>query len=202
MNSKRNKELRSRRNQILQKLGVFGRNHAIPEALCTHYFQLMRDARAAPAEILRTDTTTLVDQTVRKTISVDLPPESEQPIRDILVDLMPELSAHFEVPLQKYEEPQFLRYGPGAFFTAHRDRPNSAHLETSDRKISLVIFLNDDFEGGELTFYGLIDQPAFANAGLPCDAAPGLAIAFRSETLHEVTPVTSGQRFTIVTWYS
>jgi SM-20-related protein len=30
----------------------------------------------------------------------------------------------------------------------------------------------------------------------------GLLIAFRSEMLHEVEPVTSGERVTIVSWYA
>jgi len=162
----------------------------------------MRDALAQPAEILRTDATTLIDETTRRTLSVHIPAASQQPIRDIFDNLLPELSAHFGVPLTAYEEPQFLRYGPGSFFTAHRDRPRSGHLDTSDRKASFVIFLNNDFEGGELTFYELLDDPGFAGAGFPCDAIPGLAIAFRSEIIHEVTPVTRGERFTIVTWFS
>lgn len=162
----------------------------------------MREADASPAEIFRTDATVLVDKTTRRTLSVQLPVDSQQPIRAVFDRLMPDLSAHFGVNLTAYEEPQYLRYGPGSFFTAHRDRPRADHLDTSDRKASLVIFLNNDFEGGELTFYGLVNDPGFENAGFPCDAVPGLALAFRSDTLHEVTPVTRGERFTIVTWFS
>ncbi|MER9409217.1 2OG-Fe(II) oxygenase [Mesorhizobium sp. M0589] len=32
-------------------------------------------------------------------------------------------------------------------------------------------------------------------------ALPGSLVAFRSETTHEVTPVTCNERFTIVSWY-
>jgi predicted 2-oxoglutarate/Fe(II)-dependent dioxygenase YbiX len=32
-------------------------------------------------------------------------------------------------------------------------------------------------------------------------ALPGSLVAFRSETTHEVIPVTHGERFTVVSWY-
>jgi SM-20-related protein len=31
--------------------------------------------------------------------------------------------------------------------------------------------------------------------------APGTLVAYRAETTHEVTPVTHGERFTIVSWF-
>jgi predicted 2-oxoglutarate/Fe(II)-dependent dioxygenase YbiX len=33
------------------------------------------------------------------------------------------------------------------------------------------------------------------------EAEPGTLVAFRSETTHEVTPVTHGERYTIASWY-
>jgi len=35
--------------------------------------------------------------------------------------------------------------------------------------------------------------------GLPGET--GLLVAFAAETLHEVSPVTSGERFTIISWF-
>jgi SM-20-related protein len=31
---------------------------------------------------------------------------------------------------------------------------------------------------------------------------PGLLVAFRSDTVHEVLPVTHGERFTVVSWFN
>jgi predicted 2-oxoglutarate/Fe(II)-dependent dioxygenase YbiX len=39
------------------------------------------------------------------------------------------------------------------------------------------------------------------NVRHPVIGEPGTLVAFRSETTHEVTPVTHGQRYTIVSWY-
>ena len=162
----------------------------------------MQDGSSQPAEVFRTDETVLIDETTRKALSVSVPDEASSQVSAVLEALTPELSAFFRVPLTRYEEPQFLRYEPGAFFAPHRDRPTAEGLATSDRKISLVLFLNDNYEGGRLTFFDLVDEPGFAGTGFPCDPTPGLAVAFRSTTMHEVTPVTSGERFTIVTWYA
>src|SRR5436853_442568 len=74
------------------------------------------------------------------------------------------------------------------------------------RKVSAVIFLSapapeplpETYGGGELMLhgpYGSREPPVRA------DAQPGTLVAFRAETTHEVTPVTHGERFTIVSWY-
>jgi len=75
--------------------------------------------------------------------------------------------------------------------------------------VSLVIFLNresqepaDDAYGqGYLTFYGLLDGPHWKKCAFPLKAEPGLLIAFPSDKWHEVTPVSHGRRFTVVTWF-
>jgi predicted 2-oxoglutarate/Fe(II)-dependent dioxygenase YbiX len=38
--------------------------------------------------------------------------------------------------------------------------------------------------------------------GLPLEAEPGLLITFRAEALHAVSPVTHGERRTIVSWFT
>ena len=202
MNSRSEAHRVSTRNKVLEKLGVFGRNSALSPDVCTQFIQLVQNAPAQAAEVFRTDRTTLIDETNRRTLSVSIPEEATTRISDVFEGLRQDLSAHFGLALSRHEEPQYLRYGPGAFFAPHRDRPRADGLETSDRKVSLVLFLNDDYEGGRLIFYDLIGERGFAGVGLACDPAPGLAIAFRSDTMHEVTPVTAGERFTIVTWFS
>ena len=114
------------------------------------------------------------------------------------------LEDHFGTSLTDCEPPQFLRYEKGDFFVRHQDgnsRQNDFdHLRI--RRISIVVFLNDSsvepkencFSGGALTFY---DQTrTFALMG-----ETGLLVAFKSDTFHEVLPVTSGERFTFVSWF-
>ncbi len=73
----------------------------------------------------------------------------------------------------------------------------------------MVVFLNEPGEtldppgygGGLLTFAGLLDDPKLRTVGVPLVAETGLLVAFRSDMLHAVTPVTHGERYTIVTWF-
>jgi SM-20-related protein len=41
-----------------------------------------------------------------------------------------------------------------------------------------------------------------ARPGLPLSGEPGLLVAFDSAMVHGVTPVTRGERYTIVTWFT
>lgn len=78
----------------------------------------------------------------------------------------------------------------GGFFRLHRDNrtPHTAH-----RRYALTLLLNDDFEGGYLRFpeYGpnLYKPPV------------GGAVVFSCNLLHEVTDVTRGRRFALVSFF-
>jgi predicted 2-oxoglutarate/Fe(II)-dependent dioxygenase YbiX len=78
----------------------------------------------------------------------------------------------------------------GHFFKAHRD--NGAP-STHDRAFAASINLNDDFEGGALTF------PEYSKL---CIRPPaGAAAVFSCSLLHAVTPVTKGRRYTLTTFF-
>ena len=118
---------------------------------------------------------------------------------------MDQVARHFAVVVSECEDPQFLRYQKGDFFVAHQDgNTGLLLLDTERRLVSTVIFLNreaespeeGDYCGGSLVFTNLRDSTKFR-----LRAEPGTLIAFRSETTHEVTPVTHGERYSIVSWY-
>jgi SM-20-related protein len=109
--------------------------------------------------------------------------------------------------LGQCEEPQFLRYDVGDFFVPHQDGNTPLiHDRSRFRKISVVLFLSTQSEdptpgthgGGSLVLHGHHSGPFLR---VPVLAAPGTLVAFRAETTHEVTPITHGERFTIVSWY-
>jgi len=146
----------------------------------------------------------LVHDTVRKTTSVH--PSSET-FDDVHVRMLQQKSAleqHFRETLHDCERPQFLRYEKGDFFVRHQDG-NTRQLDFDHlrvRRISIVVFLNDFsaepregcFSGGTLNFY---DQ----TMTFSLEGETGLLVAFTAETFHEVLPVTSGERFTIISWF-
>lgn len=101
---------------------------------------------------------------------------------------------------------QFLCYDAknSGHFNMHTDSAywhGSKFMYTSPhRKLSTVTYLNDDYEGGELILGSVRDPQGQLYRR---KMKPGTMIIFPSDTRfpHEVTPVTSGQRYSIVGWF-
>lgn len=88
------------------------------------------------------------------------------------------------------EAVQLARYTEGSHFDWHTDVGLHA---TSLRKLSLVVMLSNtkDFEGGKFEVTGQIESG---------ELRQGDAIVFPSFVVHRVTPVTSGERWTLASW--
>ena len=86
----------------------------------------------------------------------------------------------------------YLKYDKDGHYHAHVDtfmKPGDPEC----RKLTVLVFLNDDFEGGRLFL-----QNGHEKIYPPQKA--GTALVFPSFMLHGVEPVTSGIRRSIVTW--
>lgn len=105
--------------------------------------------------------------------------------------VMPELKKAFHFEATRFEGFKIVCYDAKdqGFFHAHRDNlsPSTAH-----RRFALTLNLNTGYEGGHLTF------PEYGHHRYKPDA--GGALIFSSTHLHEVTPVTQGQRFTLLSF--
>jgi PKHD-type hydroxylase len=87
---------------------------------------------------------------------------------------------------------QFTNYeAPSGKYGKHVDRATS----TLVRKLSISIQLTDpkEYHGGELYLYD-------GDEGIVMDKTQGTLIIFPSYVLHEVMPVTKGERNSLVTW--
>jgi SM-20-related protein len=167
----------------------------------------LREAAGAPATLLGCADGEAVVPQIRRTTRSVVPPAARERVMQLLLARKDALERHFGVTLATCEEPQFLRYGPGDFFVAHQDGNTPLIYDDSRfRKVSAIIFLSapspeplpGTYGGGVLTFH----EPPFGSPlRLPLTPPPGTFVAFRAETTHEVTPITHGERFTIVTWY-
>jgi len=156
----------------------------------------------APVYIEGTEGT--IHENIRKTTSLHPSQETKSQVHERLLRQKSALENHFGVNLNDCEPPQFLRYQKGDFFVRHQDG-NTHQLDFDHlriRRISIVVFLNDFsvdaevncYSGGLLNFYD--EQITY---GLPGET--GLLVAFTADTMHEVSPVTSGERFTIISWF-
>lgn len=104
----------------------------------------------------------------------------------------------YDKQLEWYELPELMRYQPGGFYIRHADshNPNPATntwKKVIDRDLSLLIYLNEDYEGGGLTFtkFNFHLQPK-----------AGTVVIFPSDHryIHTAEVVTKGIRYAVVSW--
>ena len=88
-----------------------------------------------------------------------------------------------------------LKYEVGHFYKTHVDS-----FHTVNRQLSIIINLNDTFEGGSVVF----SHPTGRYAHKILDLKIGDLLLFPSNFMypHEVTPITKGTRYSIVSWYA
>lgn len=175
---------------------------------CAELIEEMCSAPITQAPVYIQGSEGVIHEDVRKTTSSHPSDETIVKLQNLLFAQKSALEAHFGHSLTDCERPQFLRYQPGDFFVRHQDG-NTDTLEFDHlriRRISLIAFLNDYaaepkencYSGGELNFYEKKD----ANAeSFPLLGESGLLVAFRADTYHEVMPVTSGNRYTVISWF-
>lgn len=173
---------------------------------CAEIVAEMRSAAGGPASVYGSSEAGAVEERVRRVTRVAVSRETFELVRRRLSEYRSEVERHFDMRLGDCEEPQFLRYRVGDFFVAHQDG-NTPLLRLDReraRRVSLIVFLNaqsnapadDTYGGGSLVFSALRAEP------LRLIADAGTLLAFRAETTHEVTPVTHGERYTIVSWFT
>jgi len=117
----------------------------------------------------------------------------------------------FNYDLEYFQPVQFARYRNGGHYDWHQDASGqNSHGES--RKLSLTFCLTDpnDYEGGELEFFGgnrqmeemeLPDGTKVSAEQIKQDIRDqGSVIIFDSRDWHRVTPCTKGTRYSIVCW--
>lgn len=182
-----------------RELGLYMDEAFLASELCREIAAAARSAeRAEPATLYSTESG-YVDETIRRTRKVRLPKALRQAVHDRFEQARPQVARHFGQSLSSVEAPEFLRYGVGDFFKVHRD---SGHGSLATRRVSAVVFLNSEgYAGGDLRLYGLLKGEKWAGVGLPVTPKAGSLVAFASTLVHEVQPVTAGERLTVVTWF-
>ena len=187
---------------------LFSIKQFVEPAVCEQIVAEMRIATSSAATVYGVVPSGTIDVNVRRTLRVRPANEIVKLVTDRLLACQSEIESHFDVRLTECEEPQFLRYREGDFFVAHQDgNTGLLRLDSEKRLISTVIFLTRESDqagqnshsGGSLVF---TDHHApDGRDKFHFTAEPGTLVAFRSETTHEVTPVTRGERFSVASWY-
>ena len=195
---------------FFRRLGLLVVPQFFDARTCMELRTAVRHATATEATVYENDAEKL-DADVRRTSRAHVASEAADLVRGRLAALQPDIERHFNVAVTAFREPQFLVYRVGDFFLAHRDASPDDPPNVRIRKVSVVIFLNgesaenspDSFSGGSLVFYDLLDDPRLGqHRGLRLSAEEGLLVAFPAHLVHRVSPITAGERHTIVTWFT
>jgi SM-20-related protein len=198
------------KSDFYSSLGLFVEKNFFDTKLCERIRREMNTARGDPAGVIKMDKV-LYDEKVRKTKQQNVSQDTLTFVKKRMSERKPLLESHFGKVLRGYQDPVFLYYRKGDFFLPHYDKgikPENPK-EVRDREVSVVVFLNSEAEntdensywGGSLRLYGLRDDPLFKSHGFQIIGKTGMLLAFRSDILHEVTPVKEGERYTVVSWF-
>jgi len=105
----------------------------------------------------------------------------------LLATTVPYAKKH-DINFLLHEDYNMLKYRGGQGYVAHAD----GSTETG-RAVSAILYLNNEFEGGEVEF---------VNFGVTIKPQPGMLLLFPSTYpyTHIAHPVTSGVKYAIVTW--
>lgn len=103
---------------------------------------------------------------------------------------MTEINARTLLSISQDTGYELLRYKTGGFFKEHTDA-----FDGINRVLSCSIALNDDYTGGEWSFFEGKER---------FKAPAGSIIVFPSNFMfpHEIQTVTSGERYSVVTWFN
>ena len=139
-----------------------------------------------------------VDEVIRKT---DIKWSNNQYLYDLFWPYMEHANNEcWQLEVSAAENFQFGKYDIGGHYDYHIDgnmldiiNYNSEILNNKTRKISMVCWLNEDFEGGEFVLPEAKDTIITPQKGT--------IIFFPSFYSHKVKKVTKGTRYSLVNWF-
>ena len=102
-----------------------------------------------------------------------------------------EVSPNHDIKPQEITDISILKYEKGGFYKKHID-----HFRGHPRTLSCILLLNNDYEGGEVTFFELGNEHILKTI----EVRPGRLIIWPSNFLypHKIQPVKKGIRYSII----
>ena len=199
------------RLEFFRRLGLYVVPGFLAEDTCRELISIISAAPKRRGKVIAGAGASRADETRRSVDDVKVPKELTTNVKQSLVDLKDDLQRHFGMPLEwGGEGPDCLLYRSGDFFKPHADNeeyPPAPNSIINRRRVAVILFLNRHsreyqescFGGGLLNFYGLLDGPKWKDCAFGLEPEPGLLVAFPAGLIHEVTPITFGERYSILT---
>jgi hypothetical protein len=107
-------------------------------------------------------------------------------LREKVDPIVRQYSLDHNIPISKLEGYHVVRYEKGQYFKEHTDQ-----TDEFPRQISIVLYINDDYEGGTITF---------TKIGTPTKPEASSLFVFPSnaEFSHSADPIISGTKYIVV----
>ena len=112
------------------------------------------------------------------------------PIGCVVQSYIVEANKYWAYDIQRLEKIQMSKYCAGGHYCWHMD--SKAPVNNEQRKLSISILLNENFEGGGIEIESNKDENVLKYQGD--------IVVFPSFLQHRVLPVTDGTRYTAVSW--
>lgn len=176
---------------------VFVLENVLTEDECNEIIDIAEDTGFKIAGLYTDDSgeTTYVDTEKRqsKRCILDSDEFANRLWKRIQHAIVPKLPAGL-VAKRLNERLRILKYTPGDRFVTHRD---GTYLTPDGRELSqytVLIYLNDDYEGGYTTYFNSPDGP-----GIPILPKTGSVVIQHQSCLHSVPPLVSGTKYALRT---
>jgi len=177
--------------------------HEIPNFLsheqCDEIIKLI-DANHSRSSVVvgGTDRSDITEHRTSSTSNLD-------PSIDVIKNVHQKISDFLVLPLEKGESLQGQLYEPGQYFRPHNDffsgPAYNMHCRASgNRTHTLMVYLNDDFDGGETNFPNLnkVVKPEKGKAIWWKNMEDGITL---TDSLHEGVTVKTGKKYIVTSWW-
>jgi PKHD-type hydroxylase len=182
-------------------------SNVLDEKTCNKIIDIGNNAEWGGGEV-ETNSKFEVDEAVRKSGVVFT---NEQWLYDIIWPYMEKanFNSGWRYNIKYAESMQITKYEKGEFYNFHRDgksdhlssynRPDNGFLHGNNRKLSMTVLLNDDYEGGDFQFAQYSKEKC--NVISVEQNKIGSIIVFPSYMEHRIIPITKGLRYSLVVWF-
>ena len=178
-------------NTVLPKHGVTG-GVSLSEEQVQKFFTFIKDKKPEIGKVFRAGKK-VKDKEYRdvEIFSID---EDQEDLYQILNTVASMVNLYFRYDIDGIEKAQIMKYSaPYGGYNWHIDI--GAEGIALNRKIGVSILLNDDYKGGEIMF-----RSGDKEEGIK--PPTGNTVAFSSFIPHKVNPITKGERYVLVAWFT
>lgn len=177
--------------------------HFLTDAECDRIIALSK-ARLEPSKVY-SNTSDVYDTKTRKSEQAWLKDDMDP----VIASISKKVASSSQTPIGHQEDLQVVSYSPGGFFTPHYDACDGQEDfckrmdgVSGPRLFTYLIYLNDDYEGGETVFpkLNITVKPKKGKCVIFQNTLPQHGGKIPVEALHGGNPVTSGNKWICNKW--